>query len=114
MIEKIILDHLAEKLAVPIFMEVPEEAPASFVVLEKTSSSRKNCICTAMMAVQSYAGSLLEAAQLNDQVKQAMDSLPELADIGAARLNSDYNFTDTASKRYRYQAVYDVTHYERR
>ena len=85
MIEKIILDHLAEKLAVPIFMEV-----------------------------QSYAGSLLEAAQLNDQVKQAMDSLPELADIGAARLNSDYNFTDTASKRYRYQAVYDVTHYERR
>lgn len=89
MIEKIILDHLAEKLAVPIFMEVPEKAPASFVVLEKTSSSRKNCICTAMMAVQSYAGSLLEAAQLNDQVKQAMDSLPELADIGAARL-SDY------------------------
>ena len=67
-----------------------------------------------MMAVQSYAGSLLEAAQLNDQVKQAMDSLPELAGIGAARLNSDYNFTDTASKRYRYQAVYDVTHYERR
>ena len=67
-----------------------------------------------MMAVQSYAGNLLEAAQLNDQVKQAMDSLPELADIGAARLNSDYNFTDTASKRYRYQAVYDVTHYERR
>ena len=53
MIEKIILDHLAEKLAVPIFMEMPEEAPASFVVLEKTSSSRKNCICTAMMAVQS-------------------------------------------------------------
>ena len=34
MIEKIILDHLTKKLAVPIFMEMPEEAPASFVVLE--------------------------------------------------------------------------------
>ena len=33
MIEKIILDHLAEKLAVPIYKEVPEKAPASLVVL---------------------------------------------------------------------------------
>ena len=34
-----------------------------------------------------------------------------LPEIGAVHLNSDYNFTDTAAKRYRYQAVFDVTYY---
>ncbi len=111
MIEKILLDHMAQKLDVPVFMEVPEAAPPSFVVLEKTGGSRKDSICTAMIAVQSHARTLLAAAQLNEQAKRAMDSLSGLAKIAAVRLNSDYNFTDTASKRYRYQAVYDVTHY---
>ena len=34
-----------------------------------------------------------------------------LEDICAVRLNTDYTFTDTASKRFRYQAVFDITHY---
>ncbi len=42
----------------------------------------------------------------NETVKLAMDSLDELAEVCRVQLNSDYNFTDTASKRYRYQAVF--------
>ncbi len=48
---------------------------------------------------------------LNEQTKTAVDSLIELTEIAKVRLNSDYNFTDTATKRYRYQAVYDLNHY---
>ena len=69
MIEKTILDHLSASLEVACGMEVPANAPASFVVLEKTGTSRKNRIGTAILAVQSYAPTLYEAACLNERVK---------------------------------------------
>ena len=111
MIEQIVLEHLAAALEVPVGMEVPAAPPARFAVLEKTSSSGADHLCTAQFAVQSYGPTLLAAMELNEQVKAAMDGLDELDEVVSSRLNSDYNFTDTATKRYRYQAVYDVTHY---
>ena len=112
MIEKTILDHLAGALEVPCGMERPAKEPASFVVLEKTGNSRTNWVCTAILAVQSYGPTLYEAARLNEDVKLAMNTAAALPEVAAVRLNSDYNFTDTASKRYRYQAVFDVTYYD--
>lgn len=112
MIEKTILDYLSGVLSVPVYLEVPEEPPDSFALLEKTGSSRTNWICAATLAIQSYGPSLYAAAALNEQVKAAMDGAITLDELCAIRLNSDYNFTDTATKRYRYQAVYDVTYYE--
>lgn len=108
MIETIVLDHLSSVLPEPCSLEVPERPPARFVVLEKTGSSRENYINTASFAVQSYGPSLFEAAELNERVKAAMDELIQLPDIISSDLDSDYNFTDTSTKRYRYQAVYDI------
>jgi len=51
------------------------------------------------------------AAALNELVKNAVDSLIELDEIASVKLNTDYNFTDTTTKKYRYQAVYDIKHY---
>lgn len=110
MIETTILDYLSSVLPEPCSLEVPERPPARFVVLEKTGSSRENHINTASFAVQSYAPSLFEAAELNERVKAAMDDLILLPDIFSSKLDSDYNFTDTATKRYRYQAVYNITY----
>ena len=112
MIENTILYHLSSVLDVPGYMERPAHAPGTFVLLEKTGESRENYISTAILAVQSYAPTLLEADQRNEQVKTAMFDAVQLPGIAAVRLNSDYNFTDTAMKGYRYQAVFDVTHYE--
>ena len=51
--------------------------------------------------------------KLNEKVKEAMDELPwELDSVTRSKLNSDYNFTDTATRKYRYQAVYDITYYK--
>jgi hypothetical protein len=111
MIEKIIQDFLRAKLDVPIYFERPPDTSGDFCVLEKTSSGRTNKINRATFAVQSYADSLYNAAKLNERVKVAMDTLPELVDIGRTALNSDYNFTDTRKAGYRYQAVYDVTYF---
>ena len=79
-------------------------------VLEKTGTSRTDQITTSTFAVQSWAPTILDAAQLNEQAKAAMDALPARQGIGSARLENDYNFTDTATHRYRYQAVYRVVH----
>lgn len=108
MIETMIFDYLKSKLNVPVYMEVPENPPESFVVIQKTSSGRENYIDNAMMAIQSYAASLAAAAALNQCVKDCMDHAGAIKEISAAKLNSDYNYTDTATKRYRYQAVYDI------
>ena len=51
------------------------------------------------------------AAELNEQVKAAMEDLADLDEVSACRLNSDYNFTDTTTKHYRYQAVFDLVFY---
>jgi len=113
MIEKTILDYLSDCLPdVPVYMEVPADRPAVFVVIEKTGSSRINHIDSATIAVQSYGATLYDAAALNERVKTAMLDSITLDSISRAALNSDYNYTDTASKHYRYQAVFDVTFYD--
>ena len=108
MIEIIIKNYLAEKLSMPVVLEVPADPPKSFILLEKTGSNREERIDR---AIQSYAPSMYEAARLNERVKAAMDSAAELDAVSASRLNSDYNFTDTTTKRYRYQAVYDLVYF---
>lgn len=111
MIETIVLDYLSDVLSVPVSMEVPEDPPDQFVVIEKTGGGEENHIKSATLAIQSIAPSLYEAAVLNEDVKTAMDGIEALDSIGRSSLNSDYNFTDTASKQCRYQAVFDLIYY---
>lgn len=111
MIEKIVLDYLNDNLTVDAFMEKPEDPPEKFVVIEKTGSGRDNLIDTATFALRSYAPELHEAAELNEEVKAAMDGLISLDAVGKSKLNSDYNFTDAGEKQYRYQAVYNITYH---
>ena len=110
MIEKIVLDYLNSVLDVPVYMEKPEDEPMRYVLVEKTGSGEDDHIFTATIAIQSYAESLYQAAVLNELVKGAMHGIVKLNSIGKAKLNTDYNFTDTQKKKYRYQAVYDLTY----
>ncbi len=112
MIETTVRDYLKSKLDVPVYLEIPTDAPARYVTLEKTGSGRENFINSATFAVQSRADSMYEAAELNEEVKATMDSLIELDNISRSALNSDYNFTDVTTGKYRYQAVYDLIYHE--
>jgi hypothetical protein len=111
MIEKIILDYLESVLTCPVYMEEPEDKPAKFVLIQKTGGRMTNMISYSTVAIQSYDQSLYEASVLNDAVKQKMLEIVKEQDVAGIRLNSDYNFTDAATKRYRYQAVFELTHY---
>lgn len=112
MIEKIILDYLAEELSVPVYMEEPDDKPVEYIIIEKTASSDNNHIQDSTFAIQAYAKTLYEAAALSSQVKAVMRVAADNLDIARCKLNAEYNFTDTQTKRYRYQSVWNITHYE--
>lgn len=115
MIEITVYDFLKENLLAPVYTEIPNNPPSKMVTIEKTGSSETNHIKTSTFAVQSYGKSLYEAAELNEIVKEVMmdglDGLAGLDEIVSVNLNSDYNFTDTTTKKYRYQAVFNIVHY---
>ena len=111
MIEVIIMNYLDSHLHVPSFLEYPDKPIRQFILMEKTGSSKSNYVLSSTFAFQSYSESLSEAAKLNEKLKEAVESLIILDEVSSVKLNSDYNFTDTEKKQYRYQAVFDITHY---
>lgn len=108
MIEKTIYDYLKSCMDVPVYMEKQDSMPETYLLIEKTGSSVSNFIHSATFAIQSYSTSMYKASELNEIVKEKMDDLITLPNISKSSLNSDYNFTDTQTKKYRYQAVYDI------
>lgn len=111
MIEVTVRDYLESMLSIPIFMEFPENPPDRFVILKKGDTTRDNWLETAVFIPESYGTSMMGAAELNHLVKNAMDSLTDLDNVSAADLAADYPAFDEKNKRYRYQAVYNVTYY---
>lgn len=111
MIEAVILQYLVEKLEIPVYLEYPVEKPDTFILFERTSGSKSNCLSSATFAFQSYGPSLYEAAKLNEKLKNTIEQMIELDQLRSIKLNSDYNFTDLTTKEYRYQAVYDIGYY---
>lgn len=114
MIEKTIIDYLAQEV-VQAYGEEPENPPAQYLVIEKTGSGTlegsAGLIPTATVAVKSNAETLAAAGALNEQVKAAMAAIANLPTVVKCTLNSDYPYTNTATKRRRYQAVFDLVYY---
>ena len=124
MIETTILTYLLNRTSAgsDVYAERPTEIPSEYIVIEKTGSTRENMITTSTIAIQSISdslqgGSMLQAMTLNDEVKEAIlggadtYGMVDLDEIISVELNSDYNFTDTDTSEYRYQAVFAITHY---
>ena len=105
-----LLTFLNANLDVNVYAESPKEL-TNYVLLEQTGSSRNNHITTTTIAIQSYGKSLLDAMILNGEVETAMKDFAQLNRVARVELETDYNFTDTETKQYRWQAVYDITHY---
>lgn len=114
MIEDIVREHLIDEIQLPVYLEEPERPPQRYILLEKTGSggdSAAHAVASAMMIIQSYAPSMVSAALLNERVKQAMWRLEADDRVCRVRCNSDLNYTDTQTRRYRYQALFEITYY---
>lgn len=110
--EKLVLDWLQSHESVPVYMEIPEHPPSTFITVERLSGHVEGMVHSCSFAIQSWAESLYTACMLNERAKEAMDLLIESDSVSAVSLDSDYNFTDESTKRYRYQAIYDLVLFE--
>lgn len=113
MIEETVIAYLKKKFPdETVVAEVPEGMPERFITVEKTGSQQLNIgLFQSTLAVQSWEMSKLGAAELSEEVCEAMRELPDEEDSVTRSRGSDYDFTDTTTKRYRYQAVFTLTHY---
>lgn len=115
-IEETLLKYLQEAdidaVGTNVYTMTPKQPlDGNYIIIDKTGSAYQNGISRATIAIQSISSeSLYKAAQINEAVIEAMGDFPGLVNIFGAHLQADYNFTNTATKQYRYQAVYDITY----
>ena len=112
MIEIIVKEHMQPRLTVPVYFEFPSNPCESFVVLKVENNPRENLIDSALIVADSYGPTQLDAARLNASVKPILDDLVLLPSISASKRGGDYPAFDSVNKRYRYQAVQNITYYE--
>ena len=114
-IEYTVLNYLNDALSehnIEAYLEEPMHPEDEYVLIEKTGSGEENHINHATFAVQSYSKSMKDAIDLNELVKEIMAAFPASTRyfVFSCDINSDYNFTDTETNRYRYQAVFEITY----
>lgn len=113
MIEKTVIQYLRKKFPEEIVKgEVPIGMPDRFITVEKTGGQQRGVgLFQSTLAIQSWETSREKAAELSEEVCSAMRNMPdEVSQVTRCR-GADYDFTDTTTKRYRYQAVFTITHY---
>ena len=111
MIEGLVRDYLNNNMTFKAYMEKPPSAPDKYIEIERIGQTEADFIYTTTLAIKSIASSLFFAAELNDEVIEVMAKMIELPEINKVRLSTSHNFTDTRKKGYRYQAIFEITHY---
>ncbi len=112
MIEETVLNYLKYHLSVPVYKNEPSKKDDEYVVIEKTGGSITNHVKQSTIVIQSYGISSYRASVLMEEVIAAMtDGLITLDEISEVVVNGSSSFTDTTTKKPRYQTVFIITHY---
>lgn len=114
-IEETLIAYLTTALhdsGLPVYAMTPkQDVPRNYIVIDKTGSMHRDGITRATVAIQSISSdSLLKAVEINEDVIAAMDAFTEETNVFGVHLQADYNFTNTATKQYRYQAVFEINY----
>lgn len=103
------LSRQPELADVSVSMDVPQDRPERFVTVERTGggSTTRGIIGTPTIAVQCWAGTRLEAADLADTVAGVLGRSIELPQVKRLIINSVANFPLDETQP-RYQIVADM------
>lgn len=114
MIEKIVIDYLSKKLNVPVFMgERPTRNLDEYIVIQTIDGGRRDLIDAVTFNIYSYSNtSLLNSAEINEQVKKAMFDIIELPEISASKCGGGGQNIDTTTKTYAYNCVFNLFYME--
>lgn len=90
-----------------------ERNQKNIVIIQKTGGQLHDCQFSHTLAIQTYGPSKQKSAELAYKVLDAMLLWPDNSNrVANVELNAGpYDFTDTSTKEYRYQAVYDISEF---
>lgn len=113
-VEEIIISYLAEQniegLGANVYAETPVDPPVRYVTVRRASGAMENRIRQTNIVTEACSlESLLDAAELHEQVIAAMLEIRDHTPLYGCRLNNDYNATRTNTKTYAYQALWQAT-----
>ena len=111
-VEVSIISGLGTVLDVTVYADVPKNRPDSFVTVERTGGGRDayGLIDRPTIAVQSWAKTRYEAAQLANTVDAVMHSLVGYDGITSVVTNTITNFPSSDGVP-RYQGLYEITNH---
>ena len=71
---------------------------------------------SAAISYKLFSTTVIDAPKWNEKARRQLEKvdtiMPERGDISRCALVSSYPFNDTTTKRYRFQAVYEITYFE--
>ena len=108
MIEKTVLDYLMDELSMTdIYLEFPNDLPNEFIVFHIVDRGKTDQINEVTMEFFSYGLTKLDAAKLDEKLREAMENIVTLPDI-SCRFGGGNDAPDTTIKRPRYRAYYNL------
>ena len=111
MIEITVREYLVNNLDVGVYMEQPEDPEREYVLLQLMDSGRTNQIDAATFFVDVRSDDLYRAAQLRDEVKEAMLGIISLDGISHVDLGGEQAQTDSANHLYKYNLTFNIYYY---
>ena len=111
MIELELKKHLEDRTKLDVYLMLPINKPKEFISFERIGGNYDNMLKSSTFTIQSWGESLFSVATLNERIKDYLNEFVENEKVSKVKINSDYNFTDTTTKKYRYQIVVEIWHY---
>ena len=108
-ITQFMVQYLSGALDVSVFGEIPAQPPTSFAVVEKLGGGLKNHIAESTLRLGCFADTLAHAEDLSLTVQAAVEGMVALPEICSTEYGGSSNAT--ASKKYRYDVIWNITHY---
>ena len=107
-VEQAIIQKLADA-GYEAYASAPNPLTARFVTVERTGGGSTDKIDQAALAVQCWAESRKEAADMADAVRCDLEAMTGTGGLGAVTIQSIYNWPDPLSRKARYQLVVNAT-----
>lgn len=101
------LDSVLNNTGIKVYPEIPKNPPEKFVVFKLIDRGRENMINEVTFEFYSYGNNTLEAAEVDESLRNAMDNIVTINDI-SCHYGGGNNSPDTTLKRYRYRSYYNL------
>lgn len=112
MVDVEILNRLKALLSLNVYMEVPDDAPEEFYVIQFVKGECRHGLAEMSIIAQSYGNTMYRACDMNKDMEAALESLITEDYIRDISRNGSYPYNKTDIKQYRYQCLFDVSYYE--